>query len=222
MFDLSDRFWRRVQIGSSDDCWPWLGARNASGYGKLRRCSKYDTAHRVAHALTKGPIPEGGFVLHSCDNPPCCNPTHLHTGDHDLNMQEAVDRDRTAYHERHGQAKLTEEQALEIPARWASGSDSLNQLACAYGVSRRAITALVTRETWQRLGVEPVRLDPDRLKRGERNGRAKLTVSQVQNIRRAFDEGVSRAHLARTYAVSWTLIDDIVKGILWSDLRVVG
>ncbi len=62
-------------------CWEFMGARLDSGYGKisLTRC-KPIFAHRAVFAAIKGPIPEGALVLHSCDNPPCCNPDHLFLG----------------------------------------------------------------------------------------------------------------------------------------------
>jgi hypothetical protein len=37
-------------------------------------------AHRIAYELECGPVPEGMFVLHRCDNPPCVRVSHLFLG----------------------------------------------------------------------------------------------------------------------------------------------
>lgn len=86
----ADRFWARVQRG--DGCWLWTGARNEFGYGRVSIRSRVYKAHRVAWYLARGPVPDGIDVLHSCDNPPCCNPAHLHLGTHRQNMREMVAR----------------------------------------------------------------------------------------------------------------------------------
>lgn len=58
-----------------------MGSRTVKGYGQLKGDgSALVRAHRAAWTVTFGPIPEGVYVLHSCDNPPCCNPHHLWLG----------------------------------------------------------------------------------------------------------------------------------------------
>lgn len=95
---LAERFWARVDRRGADECWPWTGARvdgrkpYAKRYGVLRRgatdgCRRV-TAHRLAYELLVGPIPAGLHVLHTCDNPPCCNPAHLWIGTHADNMAD--------------------------------------------------------------------------------------------------------------------------------------
>jgi hypothetical protein len=75
MQTLSERFWRKVVKNGPNECWGWNGAVNPGGYGKLGRDGDRNgtlIASRVAWELAHGPIPEGLFVLHHCDNPPCC------------------------------------------------------------------------------------------------------------------------------------------------------
>jgi hypothetical protein len=30
-----DRLWSKIDTGSADDCWPWLGATTSAGYGRF-------------------------------------------------------------------------------------------------------------------------------------------------------------------------------------------
>lgn len=54
-------------------------------------------------------------------------------------------------------------------------------------------------------------------RRGEGNGRAKLTKAQVSEIRAMFEAGQKRSVLARMYGVSWTQISFIVTGKQWAE-----
>lgn len=75
-----DRFWSKVDRGEPSECWNWLGARSSNGYGNCRVAGKTVTASRVAAELSMGRPPDGS-VCHKCDNPLCCNPSHLFVSD---------------------------------------------------------------------------------------------------------------------------------------------
>ena len=62
-----------------DPCWLWQGALN--GYGRLSHGNRKYLTHRVAYHIWVGPIPEGMWVLHKCNDPRCLNPKHLELGD---------------------------------------------------------------------------------------------------------------------------------------------
>jgi uncharacterized protein (DUF433 family) len=78
--DMGVRFWKFVNVKGPDDCWEWNGTIRGE-YGAFGTTDgQIEMAHRVAWKLTNGPIPDGMDILHGCDNPPCCNPNHLHPG----------------------------------------------------------------------------------------------------------------------------------------------
>ncbi len=93
-------FWSLVQVGAADECWPFIGHIDRDGYGKYHGHG----AHREAFRLANGRTPEMS-VLHSCDNPPCCNPTHLYEGTQQQNIADRVARRRSAAGARNGRYK---------------------------------------------------------------------------------------------------------------------
>lgn len=81
-------------------CWLWIGARNASGYGKMNmrfkkgpRKGKVKSAlaHRVALVEMGGRrLNSKSVVMHLCNNRLCCNPAHLQGGTQRKNVQQCV------------------------------------------------------------------------------------------------------------------------------------
>lgn len=111
----SEIFWKYVKRGEPNACWEWFGFRKPTGYGANPAMSEA-RAHRMSWALHFGPIPEGKWVLHRCDNPPCFNPEHLFIGDPRINAhdRDAKGRQRTVKGDDSPHSKITEEQASQI------------------------------------------------------------------------------------------------------------
>lgn len=76
------------------DCIEWPHARFSQGYGAVYRDGKTKKAHRIAWEDAYGPIPEGMFVCHRCDNPPCVNIEHLFLGTPRDNVLDMVNKGR--------------------------------------------------------------------------------------------------------------------------------
>lgn len=140
------------RAGGPSACWPWLGATDTHGYGVFGVGGHRTVAlkaHRVAIVVASGvPLAHGDHVLHSCDNPPCCNPAHLRVANHAENMRDAVARNRHRRGTAHADAKLTEESVRSIRAERAAGS-TLRGLAAKYGVRHGTLTAMLAGRTWR-------------------------------------------------------------------------
>ena len=112
-------------------------------------------ASRISWELHRGPVPEGLWLLHHCDNPPCVNPDHLFLG---TPADNSADRDRKGRRnpligsagEDHPRARLTEEQVRAIRAEYDAEGTTHQKLADRYGVSRTTITMILTGVNWKR------------------------------------------------------------------------
>lgn len=95
----AERFWAKVDIRGDDECWPWTAASSPdTDYGRFRLRGKVVYAHRVAFELATGRSAyEGEVIMHSCDNPPCCNPAHLSPGSQAENLDDMRRKGRAGH-----------------------------------------------------------------------------------------------------------------------------
>lgn len=96
---LEERFWAKV-IKNEDGCYGWSAQVDSDGYGRIavgRRRDGNKTkrgAHQISWEIHNGPIPDGMWVLHHCDNPPCTRIDHLYLGTVVENNRDRRDRKR--------------------------------------------------------------------------------------------------------------------------------
>jgi hypothetical protein len=157
---LKDRFLKKVSLNGPTPqhcrhlgpCWPWTGAlkshtepTHAYGViGKGRRGEGLLQAARVSWEIYRGPIPDGLWVLHRCDNPRCVNPGHLWLGTREDNIRDMHEKNRGAFGERDGKSKLTTAQAKAI----FHDSRSAKMVAKDYGVAEWTVRDIKIGRNW--------------------------------------------------------------------------
>lgn len=140
-------FWGRVRIAGPDECWMWTGYKNNMGYGQYAVFpNPPQGSHRIAYALKNGGIPAGINVCHKCDNPLCCNPTHLFLGSQKDNIRDMGAKGRHATGPRNGNSKMSPETIAAIRSDYANGGISLKGLGRKHGCSDTWIARIVRGE----------------------------------------------------------------------------
>ncbi len=140
-----ERFWKRVT--KADGCWEWTGNRS-HGYGLVCAGKKRVGAHRRSWEMANGPVPAGMWVLHKCDNPPCVRPDHLFLGHQKDNEADKVAKGRQRYGSRHGNAKLTEDDVIDIRSLRSFGA-TLRDLSTSFAVAEGVISSIANRRAWK-------------------------------------------------------------------------
>lgn len=140
------RFNSKVTSASAAECWNWRGAITG-GYGCFRVEGKTQKAHRVALFMSTGAWPES-VVMHTCDNPRCCNPAHLRVGTHQENMTDMKMKGRA----KSGGvgslcklAKLNEDAVAEILSTKMQAKD----ICSKFGIGKSAAYSVLARRTWK-------------------------------------------------------------------------
>ena len=141
---ILERLYSKISYSDSD-CWIWKGARNSGGYGHLTISGVTRTANRVSWEEHEGPIPEGLYVLHRCDNRACINPKHLFLGTAKDNTQDAISKGRlNKVGEAHHNNKLTAAQVAAI----RTSSKSYAEIAEEFRISKSHVSSIRNFQRW--------------------------------------------------------------------------
>jgi hypothetical protein len=146
-------FWSNVRIYDNGMCLEWVGRHARNGYALFKDpvTHRTDYAHRVAHALRRGPIAEGELILHQCDvsglGAGCISPWHGWLGTQSDNMRNAAAKGFLA-------RKLSASQVLEIRALRQANTVSRAAIAERFDTSAENVSLITSGRTWLHL-LEP-------------------------------------------------------------------
>ena len=157
--NTSEVLWSKVDKKGEDECWPWLGVKNKNGYGRTTINEYQYYAHRVIFNLVNpGMITlqapkssdETGFIMHTCDNPSCCNPKHLKVCTHAENMADKAKKGRCPDYKggKGPRCKLTMVQAKEARELKKNGM-STRDLAKQFGISLPSMKTLLAGKSYK-------------------------------------------------------------------------
>jgi len=209
---LKAKLLSRIEV-RENGCWEWMGARISSSHDHGYIWWKGDLyiTSRVSWMVHRGPIPDGMFVCHHCDNPPCVNPEHLFLGTPQDNTNDMIRKGRQVIVVgENGRNVLTEEQVWEIDRLLRETNMTPGQIAKQFKVSSRAIRSIRNGECWSHLKREKINRQPSPYTHG-----VKLDWEQAAKIKAQIAQGKSNTEIAKLFGVHRRTIADIKLGNTW-------
>lgn len=160
---LAERFWSNVEKSGAHGCWLWTGSFDLDGYGRVMVARRNYKAHRLSYEFAHGPISPGLCVCHRCDvfvaagdasYRRCVNPDHLFLGTSSENTLDKVAKSRQPRGSGHANAKLTEEEVLEIWAQRSTGRLQ-REIGRQFGVTGECVWQIWNGRSWRHLNLAP-------------------------------------------------------------------
>lgn len=203
-------------------------------------------AHRISYSIHIRPVSKSECVLHRCDNPECTNPAHLFVGTKRDNYHDMVTKGRrrlcyTPDHlptplrgddhwtrkrpsdvkrgESNGFSKLTEDQVRSIYSMRLNGLQA-EEIARSFLIDPSTVGDILKGERWgHMLGTDgsPTLEELNAVKTPKT--KAKLTESQVRQIKQRLASGETGKSLASVFGVNEQSISDIKLGRSWRWLQ---
>lgn len=215
-----ERFWSKIEKRGPDECWPWMARTDRNGYGTFR-LGKMRKAHQVSYELTKGPIPDGLQIRHTCHNRLCQNPAHLLVGTGLENADDSRRAGRLVKGEQTGSSKLKDIDVEQLVTDYLTGDWTQPQLAEKYGLSNGYISRLLSgkyRSTNPRQVEQARSIAKAARPKGENLYCSKLKEDDILDIFDMRRGGLSQQVIADAKNVSRETIRDILNGKKWRHL----
>jgi len=128
-----------------------MGSKDKLGYGRFHAGDGTSSTltHHFAWNETFGYFPKD-CLLHKCDNPSCCNPSHLFEGDRKANVDDMIAKGRMPRGEQRGHSKLDREKVVAILCMLIVG-ERPNRIASLYGVNHNVILGIEKGTRWKHI-----------------------------------------------------------------------
>jgi len=124
----------------------------SNGYFMFRLHGKKRYMHRHIFEECFGEIPEGMYICHKCDNKTCINPEHLELGTPLKNAKDAVDRGLYPKGSQKYNAKLTENDVVQIKKMLKNGVKNI-EITNYFDVHRDTVSHIKRGKTWKHVTI---------------------------------------------------------------------
>src|SRR5690606_25291821 len=201
---------REAASAMTDDCIIMTGYSRRPNVQLGRR---WVNASRAVWMLANGD-PGELSVLHTCHrgDEGCINIRHLYLGDQARNVQDMVEAERQNRGEEQWYSVAEEEGVCEIRRLLNSGM-SHNAIAAQLGLTRKIISGIADRTTWDWLKCCPDHAGQQHFGRVvEVSGKPSLTMDQAAEVRALAKSGVKQTEIAAMFGVSKMTISRTVRG----------
>lgn len=148
----------RIDVQSSG-CWIWTGNLSVRGTrARFNWGQSGEYAYRIAYRVFVGPIPDGLYICHHCDDGRCVNPDHLYAGTAKQNSADCHQRGRAVMPAMRGEEHPRahpEEIVQQVRTAYADCELTKREVADLFGLSLATVDKWTKGET---RGLEPIRV----------------------------------------------------------------
>ena len=142
--------WSYIDVKQeAESCWNWKkSTADWRGYGQTHFGGKHWRSHRLIFFLTNGYLPPA--VMHTCDNPSCCNPSHLIAGTNGLNNTDRAMKKRSnpKRGESYKLSKLKTEDVLFMRNAIKNKTHTMQALSKMFNIHRNYVSDVVNKRAW--------------------------------------------------------------------------
>ena len=141
-------------IDAASGCWIWLRTFGRDGYGRMGIKGKMRLAHRVSYETFVGPIPDGMYVCHRCDDHGCVRPEHLFLGTQADNIRDMWRKGRarvptTQSGSANYNARLDPSVGKTIRHLYFAERRSQQEIGDFYGINQAYVSRIVRKLAWE-------------------------------------------------------------------------